>query len=110
MHENNLKEYFYKQLKKKTLEDLCLNKVSYNKLDKILRSDKDIALEAIKHERFVYYDVPNNLKKNREIILASVKKYGLILEFVPNKFKNDKEIVLQAVKIVVSHLNMLQKT
>jgi len=46
MHENNLKEYFLKQLKKKTLEDLSLSRVSYNNLDNILRSDKRYCLRS----------------------------------------------------------------
>ena len=37
MYENNLKEHFLKQLKKRTLEDLSLSKVSYNKLDNVLK-------------------------------------------------------------------------
>ena len=93
-----MKKEFYKNLKSKTLNDIATGKITYDKLDDILREDKEIVLEAIRHESFVYYDVPDILKDDREIVLASLKKYGLMLEFVSDKLKKDREIVFTAVK------------
>ena len=74
-----MEKEFYRSLKSKTLNDIANGKISYDKLDNILQEDKDIALEAIRHESFVYYDVPKSLKNDREIVIASLKKYGLML-------------------------------
>ena len=93
-----MEKEFYKKLKSKTLNDIASGKITYDKLDNILRADKEIVLEAIRHESFVYYDVPEILKDDREIVLASLKKYGLMLEFVSDKLKKDREIVFTAVK------------
>ena len=80
-----MKKEFYKNLKSKTLNDIATGKITYDKLDNILQEDKEIVLEAIRHESFVYYDVPQSLKDDREIVIASLKKYGLMLEFVSDK-------------------------
>ena len=85
-----MEKEFYKKLKSKTLNDIASGKITYDKLDNILREDKEIVLEAIRHESFVYYDVPENLKDDREIVLASLKKYGLMLEFVSDELKKPK--------------------
>ncbi len=82
-----MEKEFYRSLKSKTLNDIANGKISYDKLDNILQEDKDIVLEAIRHESFVYYDVPESLKNDREIVIASLKKYGLMLEFVSDQLK-----------------------
>ena len=56
-----MEKEFYKNLKSKTLNDIASGKITYDKLDYILRADKEIVLEAIRHESFVYYDVPKSL-------------------------------------------------
>ena len=71
-----MEKKIYKNLKLKTLNDIATGKITFDKLDNILREDKEIILEAIRHESFVYYDVPESLKDDREIVLASLKKYG----------------------------------
>ena len=86
---------FFKNLKIKTLNDIANGKISYDKLDDILKEDKDIILEAIRHESFVYYDVPNKLKNDRDIVLSSLKKYGLMLEFVSDELKKIGKSYLQ---------------
>ena len=90
-----MEKEFYRSLKSKTLNDIANGKISYDKLDNILQEDKDIVLEAIRHESFVYYDVPESLKNDREIVIASLKKYGLMLEFVSDKFKKDINNLLE---------------
>ena len=68
-----MEKEFYKNLKLKTLNDISNGKITYEKLDDILKEDKEIILKAIHHESFVYYDVPQSLKNDREIVLESVK-------------------------------------
>ena len=72
-----MEKEFYKNLKSKTLSDIASGKITYDKLDNILQEDKEIVLEAIRHESFVYYDVPQSLKDDREIVIASLKKLSL---------------------------------
>ena len=48
-----MEKEFYKNLKSKILNDIASGKITYDKLDNILRTDKEIVLEAIRHERFV---------------------------------------------------------
>ena len=44
-----MEKEFYKNLKSKTLSDIAV-KITYDKLDNILQEDKEIVLEAIRHE------------------------------------------------------------
>ena len=48
-----MEKEFYKNLKLKTLNDITNGKITYDKLDNILKGDKEITLEAIRHESFV---------------------------------------------------------
>ena len=46
LYKKYLWKKFYKKLKSKTLNDIASGKITYDRLDNILRADKEIVLEV----------------------------------------------------------------
>ena len=74
--------------------------VEYNKGngDGNNKTDRDLALEAIKNDKFELEDADDTLKADREVVLGAVKSYGLALDYADDSLKADREIVLEAVR------------
>ena len=67
-------------------------------LDSKYKKDKEIVLEAVKQHGGALQFADDSLKKDREIVLEAVKQHGGALEFADDNLKKDKEIVLEALK------------
>ncbi|KAG2388595.1 hypothetical protein C9374_000034 [Naegleria lovaniensis] len=84
-----------------------------------LRSDPEIALEAIKQNKKALFDVPNNLHRDlsfmskalqliypdlknfdyssKEIMLNIVQDFPFLLKFASDEIKNDRDVVINAI-------------
>ena len=85
------------------LAKLSISKADYSSfsfpyLDKTMKNDKSICLEAMRNHGSNLFYLDSKYKKDREIVLVAVKERGVALQFADDSLKKDKEIVLVAVK------------
>ena len=82
----------------KSLLTLYYSSFSFPYLDKTMKNDKSICLEAMRNHGSNLFYLDSKYKKDREIVLVAVKERGVALQFADDSLKKDKEIVLEAVK------------
>lgn len=85
-------------MEKLTKEEILKSpyEVLVDKDDKFLLDNKDVIIEAIKENSYVF-QVCGILKLEKDVALVAIKEDGLLLNSMQS-FKDDEEIVLEAVK------------
>lgn len=71
---------------------------SYDLIQILLDSDKDIILFAVSNNGYLLEGLSIEHKKDKEIVLAAVKNAGKALEFADASLQKDRDVVLAAVK------------
>ena len=80
------------------LAKLSISKADYSSfsfpyLDKTMKNDKSICLEAMRNHGSNLFYLDSKYKKDREIVLVAVKQRGVALQFADDSLKNDPDIL-----------------
>lgn len=67
-------------------------------LSDILRDDKQIVIEAVRHDQWALYYTSDRLRNDKEVVLAAVSSYAGSLFCASEELHNDKDVVLAAIK------------
>ena len=86
------------ELAKLSISKAYYSNYSFPYLDKIMKNDKSICLEAMRNHGSNLFYLDSKYKKDKEIVLEAVKQHGGALLFADDSLKKDREIVLEAVK------------
>ncbi|MEE3342774.1 MAG: DUF4116 domain-containing protein [Bacilli bacterium] len=65
-----------------------------------LKKDKEVVLEAIKIKGNLLKSVDESFKKDRDVVLAAVQNSGFFLRYADDSLKKDKDFILELVKNV----------
>ena len=63
-------------------------------LPKLLKSDKDILMAAVKQDGYIFFYAPAEVHDNEEILLEAVRQNGMILQHILDKDFNNEFIGL----------------
>jgi len=94
-------EYLNKSLKKDksiVLEAVKSDGCALMFADESFRKDKFLVLKAIKSDGCALRYADESFRKDKFVVLEAIKSSGLALEFADERFKKDKSIVLKALK------------
>ena len=80
---------------RKKLIDIVKRDCNY--LGDYIIDDKSLALELLKINGNVYYNLSDELKNDREIVLEAVKSTGRVFAHIPDELKHDEEIILASI-------------
>ena len=84
--------------KETILKKISLGEINFEDLESKFRQERDIVIEALKHDRWALLYAADKFKKDKDIVLRTVKNNGLALELADDNLRGDRNIVLHAVK------------
>jgi len=75
--------------------------------DEAIKADKEVVLEAVRHDGYALSCAAAALKADKEVVLAAVHSNGHALQYADSSLKADKDVVLAAVRSLSPHKLLL---
>lgn len=90
----------------KLLNEIASGNCLYKDLPTELKEDRELLIEALKHDGSNIQYASSSFSSDKEVILASLKTYEHVYDFMNKKFLDDEEVVLSMIKHYEGYLDL----